>query len=226
MIYKRSFLTKKQQETLDFIVNFMKRNGNAPTINEMREGLKLSSLRSVTQRLEGLERRGFIKRDRFQHRSITILQERDPSLPAGTVRIPLIAAVGADALKVYAQEQYNEYLTVDKDMVPDLRKEIVAVKVIGNSMVDAGLHNGDYVLVEIGEHPVNGDLVIANIGDMAVVKRLQLTPDTVILNPESKTGMYQPIFMNDTSKIWGKVLRTIRMRPEKEDLTYDYQISE
>ena len=134
MIYKRTILTEKQQETLDFIANFMKKTGNAPTINEMREGLRLTLLRSVTQRLEALERKGFIKRDRFQHRSITILQERDPSLPAGTVRIPLIASVGADALQIYAQEQYNEYLTVDKDMVPDLRKEIVAVKVIGNSI--------------------------------------------------------------------------------------------
>ena len=223
MIKKRIVLTDKQQETLDFIVTFMKKNGTAPTINEMREGLKLSSLRSVTQRMEALERKGFITRDRFQHRGISILKAMDPSRPLGTIRLPLIASAGADALRVYAQEQYSEYLTVEKDMVPDLRKEVVAIRVIGNSMLDAGLRSGDYVLVEVGEHPNNGDLVVAILGDMAVVKRLQITPDAAILKPEVKSGMYQPILMNDTSKIFGKVLKTISMRPDTGDYTYDYE---
>lgn len=121
----------------------------------------------------------------------------------------------------YAQEQYGEYLTVENSIVPDLRKEIVAIKVVGNSMTDAGLNNGDYVMVEVGEHPQNDDLVVAIIGDMAVVKRIQFTKNAVILMPESKNKMYQLIILSDTSKIFGKALRTIKIRPGTEDYTYE-----
>ncbi len=220
MTHQRAVLTDKQRETLEFLRDYERRTGQAPTIKELREGLGLSSLRSVTQRLEALERKGFIKRDPFRHRSITVLDHINPFSPAGTIQIPVIASAGADAAQVYAQEQYGEYLTVDKEMVGD-RKEIVAIRAIGNSMVDAGIKNGDYVLVEVGGNVEDGDLVVALLGDMAVVKRVQFTKDAVILNPDSKSGAYQPIVMQDDSKIFGKVVRTISVQPDKEEITYE-----
>ena len=219
MISRKTILTQKQLDTLDFIKDFIGRVGAAPTINELRNGLKLQSLRSVTQRLEALERKGFIKRDRFKQRNIVVLEDMDPYSPAGTMRIPVIASAGADAMQVYAQQQYDEYVSVDKEMI-DSRKEIVAIKAVGNSMVDAGIKNGDYVLVEVGSNVENGDRVAAIVGDMALIKRIQFTPDAVILNPESKNGHYQPIIMKDDSCVFGKVLRTIKIWRDDGELTY------
>ncbi len=212
----KTVLTQKQRETLDFIRSFTDRTGNPPTIKEMRDALKLSSLRSVSQRLEALERKGYITRDPFKHRSVTVLE----NLNSGTTQVPVIASAGADAMQVYAQQQYDEYISVEKDMV-DARKEIVAIKAVGNSMTDAGIRNGDYVLVEVDGNVENGDLVVALLGDMAVVKRVQFTSNAVILNSESKNGSYQPIVMSDNSKIFGRVLRTINMRKDNDEITYE-----
>ncbi len=221
MINQRTVLTKKQRETLDFINDFEGKAGQPPTIKEMREGLKLLSLRSVTQRLEALERKGFIKRDPFKHRGITVLDHLNPFSPEGTMQIPVIASAGADAAQVYAEQQYDEYISVEENMLEG-RKEIVAIKAIGNSMVDAGIRNGDYVLVEVGGNVENGNLVVAILGDMAVVKRVKFANDgAVVLYPESKSGAYQPIVMPNGSKIFGKVLRTINIRNDEEEYTYE-----
>ncbi len=225
MINRRTILTQKQKETLDFIDKFITKTGSAPTMNELRTGLGLSSLRSVSQRLEALERKGFIKRDRFRHRGISLLPEYIDTTPSGTIQIPVIASAGADAMQVYAQEQYDEYLTIDKSMI-NPKKEIVAIRAIGSSMVDANIRSGDYVLVEVGGNVENCDRVIAILGDMAVIKKIQFTADAVVLYPEAKGGSYQPIVMPDDSKIFGRVLRTISMKNnDNQEITYDYKIS-
>lgn len=214
MINRKTILTKKQQETLAFLEDFIGKHGNSPTIKEIGVALKLSSLRSVTQRLEALERKGFIGHNRFRQRSITILN--DPLAPTGMVQVPVIASVGADAMQIYAQHQYDEYISVDKTMI-NPRKEIVAVKAVGNSMVDANIRNGDYVLLEVGGNPEEGDLVVAVVDGMAVVKRLHFASDAVVLKPESKNRAYQPIVMSNDSHIFGKVMRIIKMDRNEDD---------
>ena len=212
----KTILTPKQQETLEFIKSSISRNGKSPTIGELRDGLRLKSLRSVTQRLEALENKGFIKRDRFQHRSIRVLEDINPYAPLGTVRLPVIASAGCDAAEVYAEGRYDEYIAVDKSMV-DSRKDIVAIKAVGNSMVDAGIRNGDYVLVEVTDGVDSGDRVVAILGDMAVIKRLKKVPGAILLNPESKNGGYAPIVMREDFKIFGKVLSVIPASYHGED---------
>ena len=203
-------ITQKQEETLDFIKNFITRNGESPTITQLSGGLGLKSLRSVTQRLEALEAKGLIKRDRFRHRGISLLNPLDPTMaPKGTERIPVIASAGCDTMQVYAQEQYDEFLMVDKQLL-DPRKEIVAIKAVGNSMVDYGLHNGDYALVEVTENIQNGDRVVAIVGDMAVIKKFKKVTGAIILESESKGNDYPPIILKEGfSKIFGKVLNII-----------------
>ena len=218
----RMSLTQKQQETLDFIRGFSRRTSQSPTISEIAVNFGLKSLRSVTQRLESLEEKGFIKRDSFKQRNITLLDHVNPSSPMGTIQIPVIASAGCDALQVYAQQQYGEYLSIDENILGG-RKEIVAIKAIGNSMVDAGIRNGDYVLVEVGGNVENNDLVVAILGDMAVVKRIQFIKDGIVLRPESKSESYKPIVMSGefNSKIFGKVLRTLSMQRDEEEITYE-----
>lgn len=216
MFNKRIILSQKQKETLDFIKSFINKSGDAPTISELGEGLKLNSLRSVTQRLESLVNKGFIKRDRFKHRGISIVDDRNIFAPSGTAQVPVIASAGCDAMAVYAQQEYDEYLSVESALLKP-NQEIVAIRAVGNSMTDAGIHNGDYVLVEVTDQVDTGDRVVAVIGDMAVIKRLKRVPGMVILNPESRTGGYAPIVMQDDSRIFGKVLSVISASYREED---------
>lgn len=216
------FLTQKQQETLDFIKKFIARNGFAPLITELCESLKLKSLRSVIQRLESLESKGFIKRDRFKHRGITLIDDTNPFSPEGTIRIPVIASAGCDQMEVYAQEKSDEYISVDKKMVSS-HKDIVAIKAVGNSMVDAGIFNGDYVLVEVRSDASENDRVVAVIGDMAVIKRFHRKSNAIILQPESKNGGYSPIVMREDFQIFGKVLSVIpNFKNNSDDVEFEY----
>lgn len=218
---KKITLSPKQRDTLDFIKSFILEYKKAPTITELSGGLSLKSLRSVTQRLESLEKRGLIKRDSFKHRGISIIDARTTT-PSGMMQIPVIASAGCDAAEVYAQEQYGEFLTIDKGMIGN-HKDIAAIKAVGNSMVDAGIHNGDYVIVEVTNNVSSGDRVVAILGDMAVIKKLRVTQTSRILEPESKGNGYSPIVMGDNSKIFGKVLSIISMSEPEDDyqLIYD-----
>ncbi len=216
MLNRKIVLSPKQKETLDLIKSYIEQAGESPTIKELRDGLKLASLRSVTQRLESLERKGFIKRDRFKWRSIVVIEDVTLNAPDGMVQLPVIASAGCDAMQIYAEAKYDEFITVDRSMV-DPRKEIVAIKAVGNSMKDAGISNGDYVLVEVTENVDSGDRVVAILGDMAVIKRLKKVPGMVILNPESRTSGYAPIVMRDDSRIFGKVLSVIPASYRGED---------
>ena len=135
-------------------------------------------------------------------------------------RIPLIASAGCDAMQVYAEHQYDEFIMVENKLL-DPRKEVVAIKAIGNSMIDAGITNGDYVLVEVTGDVQNGDRVVAILGgDMAVIKRFKRVSGATILEPESRTGGYSPIILSeDSGKIFGKVRSVIPMS-NRDDIEY------
>jgi len=223
MLYRRTILSPKQQETLDFIKQYRLKNGEAPKILEIKEALKLDSLRSVTQRLEALESKGFIRRDRFKHRGITVIESsRDSFNTAGIVRVPVIASAGCDAMEVFAQERYDEYLAIDKSLIGS-HKDIVAIKAVGSSMIDAGIHNGDYILMEVTHEARNGDRVVAVIGDMAVIKTFQRVPGAVILNPEAKGAGYSPIVLKEDFQVFGKVISVIPSSfREQDELVWDF----
>jgi repressor LexA len=215
---KQIIISPKQQETLDFIKKYVVTSGESPTITELRIGLGLKSLRSVTQRIESLEAKGLLKRNRFQHRGISIIEEGQN--PLGLIQIPVIASAGCDAKTIYAQKCYDEFLMVDKKLTKN-KPNVVVIKALGNSMIDAGIKNGDYVLTEVTDDVSSGDRVVAILGDMAVIKKLKITPTATILEPESKDGGYHPIIISEeNSKIFGKVISIIPMSKVEDD----YQI--
>src|SRR5690242_19196746 len=108
-------LTQVQEETLALIKRYIAKHGQSPTLTELQKDLKLASLRSVTQRIEALERKGFIARDRFQHRSIKVLKTVvSQYLPSDFIAVPVIASAGCDAMEVYAQDEFGEFIAVDK----------------------------------------------------------------------------------------------------------------
>jgi repressor LexA len=199
---------------------YIAKHGESPTMVELGKEFKLSSLRSVTQRLESLEKKGLIRRDAFRRRGITLLERSQT--PAGFIEVPVIASAGCDAMGVYAQDEFGEYILVDKSLI-NVHTNIAAIKAIGDSMQDAGIRNGDYVIVEVTEHVQNGDRVVAIIGNMALIKRYTESGGVVVLNPENRDGGYHPIVVNqEDSKIFGKVLSIIPGTEWIDDVKIEY----
>jgi repressor LexA len=217
---RRDTLTPAQQKTHSFLKSYIAKHGEAPTMTELSKAFRLKSLRSVTQRIEALERKGLVKRDPFQHRSIKLLEKA--GAPAGFIEVPVIASAGCDAMGVYAQDEFGEYILVDKSLI-NVHTNIAAIKAVGDSMQDAGIRNGDYVIVEVTEYVNNGDRVVAIIGNMAVIKRYTRSGDVVVLNPENRDGGYSPIVVNqEDSKIFGKVLSIIPGTEWVDDIKIEY----
>lgn len=216
-------LTKAQEETLFLIKRYIARHGQSPTVVELQKELALRSLRSVTQRLEALERKGFISRSPFQHRSIKVLGTVSTQyLPSDFIAVPVIASAGCDAMEVYAQDEFGEFIAVDRKLL-GRATSVAAIKAIGDSMQDAGIMDGDYVVVEVTDQVQDGDRVVAIIGNMAVIKQLSHAGNVAILNPENKTAGYKPIVVNqEDSKIFGKVLSIIPNTDWMDDVKIEY----
>lgn len=205
----RQSLTSKQKRVLDNIRLYIKAKGEPPTLEELRENLGFHSLRTVTQYLEILERKGYIIRHKFSRRSIE-LRADEHDQPNHTISVPVVANVGCDDLSVFAREEADEYLEVDPAVSGG--DEIVAVRAIGDSMLDAGINSGDYVLIRFTDQAQNGDRVAAIVGDMVTVKRYEKKDGVVVLYPMNKDPKYKPIVMHENFKIAGKVLCVIPQR--------------
>ncbi len=216
-------LTAAQEETLALIKRHIARHGQSPTILELKQALSLRSIRSVTQRLEALERKGFISRDRFQHRSIKVLGTISTQyLASDFIAVPVIASAGCDAMEVFAQDEFGEFIAVDRKLV-GRATSIAGIKAVGDSMIDAGIHNGDYVIVEVTDQVGNGDRVVAIIGNMAVIKRYEQAQGVTLLHPENAKESYTPIVVSEEdSKIFGKVLSIIPGIEWQDDVKIEY----
>jgi len=216
-------LTPAQQETLSLIKSYIAKHGQSPTITELQKSLKLSSIRSVTQRIESLEKKGFIRRDRFQHRSIKVLENVTTYFPSSDfIAVPVIASAGCDAMEVYAQDEFGEFIAVDRKLI-GRATSVAAIKAVGDSMEDAGIKNGDFVIVEVTDRVQDNDRVVAIIGNMAVIKRYTHSGDYVVLQPENKAAGYHPIVVKEEdSKIFGKVLSIIPNTEWEDDVKIEY----
>lgn len=218
-------LTPAQKQTLALIQEHTDAHGKSPTITELRDMLKLRSLRSVTQRIEGLEKKGLITRNRFQHRGITILEGVKSQMSSDLIQVPVIASAGCDAMDVYAEQSFGEYIVVDRSLIGGRKNStnIAAVRAVGDSMQDAGIHSGDYVIVEVTDRVENGDRVVAILGNMAVIKRFERVDEVVYLNPENKYGTYHPIVVREEdSRVFGKVLSIIPGTEWVDDIKVEY----
>ncbi len=199
-------LTGKQKRVLDNIELYIRAKGEPPTLDELRQNLGFKSLRTVMQYIETLERKGYIVRRKYSRRNIELRAVDAEGRSAMLVSVPVVANVGCDDLSVFAQEQTDEFLQVDKQIVDEVHGEIVAVRAVGDSMADAGVKSGDYILVQFTDKVKSGDRVAAIIGDMVTVKRLERRNGVTILYPESKDPKYKPIILRDNFKIAGRVL--------------------
>lgn len=215
---EKKILTKKQQRVYNFIKKRMTASGKAPTLSEIAGEIEVSSLRTVTQYLESMERKGVIVRNRYAQRGIRLVEDRGPA--EEMVQIPLFGSAGCGNPSIIAQQVFDEYVMISSDMINGNRDDLFVIRAIGESMQDSGISDGDLVLAQRTEDVQTGDRVIAIVEGDAVIKRLTLANDVAILNPETKDPQYHPIILKrDNFHIFGKVIRIIRIQKSE-----DYQI--
>ncbi len=206
-------VTKRQQAVLDCIEECIREKGYGPTVREICSHLGLSSPSTVHVHLKALEDKGLIKRDPMKSRSITLAHPKDESLEVSNViapsfgravEVPLVGNVAAGS-PILAEENITDTMTLPTDIVGDAPSFMLSVR--GDSMIEAGINDGDYVVVK--EQPVanNGDIVVALIDDGATVKRFYREKDHIRLQPENSS--MDPIITRDCS-IAGKVVAVFR----------------
>jgi repressor LexA len=214
-------LTEKQKKFYDSLKRMIEKSGESPTVAELVRLMKFSSPRAVTQYLESLERKGLIERHRYERRGIRLVGSEDSDFRNGsvaTIDIPVIASAGCDHMAIFAQRNFGDYICVATSLLQGVKKDnVVCVKAVGDSMVDAGIKTGDYVLVEVTEGVNEGDLVVAIIDGFAVIKKIEFATNAVVLRPVSSDPQYKPIILRRDFQIFGKVIDVIRMKP-KDDI--------
>ncbi len=218
-------LTEKQKRFYDGLRRLIERNGESPTVAELVRLMKLSSPRAATQYLESLERKGLIERRRYEHRGIR-LRYADGVDGAGarvpmTVQIPVFGSAGCDNMAVFAHRNLGDYICIATELLQGRKKDnVVCIKAVGDSMLDAGIKEGDHVLVEVVEQGADavatGDLVVAIVDSFAVIKKLEFADNAIILRPVSSDPQYKPIILKRDFRIFGKVIDVIRVQPKGE----------
>ncbi len=210
-------LTKKQTEVLKAIERHISKTNQSPTIFELKKALKVSSTRTVTQYLEALEKKGFIFRTKNRARNIELMNTTD-DVYGETITLPVIGAAACGSLNVYAEESFNEFVQVAQSILGKKRNEVIVIRALGLSMQDAGIDDGDLVLVELTDDVEDGDVVAAVIDGMAVIKKISYAKNAVVLNPVTPIGSYKQIIMKRDFKVLGKVLHTIKAKPQDEEI--------
>lgn len=192
-------LTPKQKSVLDYLRAYIEDHTFAPSYREIAQHLGLKSVATVAEHVETLERKGFLSKDRLEARSIQVT----PSWDERTFEIPLMGIIAAGA--PIAAIRTNETIDIPRSMMgPD----VFALRVRGDSMIEDGILEGDYVVIQRTNQPKNGDIVVALLDDENVtLKRYYKEKDTIRLQPANPK--YPPIRTNQV-EIQGKVLGVIR----------------
>ncbi|ALS22491.1 MULTISPECIES: transcriptional repressor LexA [Paenibacillus] len=202
-----SKISNRQQAILDFIKNEVREKGYPPSVREIGEAVGLASSSTVHGHLERLEKKGMIRRDPTKPRAIEILDgsSADGAFSVSVARVPLIGRVTA-GVPITATENIEDYFPLPSHYVKN--DNVFMLSVIGESMIEAGIHNGDYVIVRQQQTANNGDIVVAMTeDDEATVKTFYKEKDHIRLQPENPT--MEPLRLKNVT-ILGKVIGVFR----------------
>lgn len=197
-------ISKKQQEILEYIKSQILERGFPPAVREICEAVGLKSTSSVHSHLETLEKNGYIRRDPTKPRAIEILDDDFNLVRREMVNVPIIGRVAAGQ-PILAEENIEDYFPFPADRMPN--KQTFLLRVKGESMINAGILDGDFVLVEEAKSASNGDMVVALIDDGATVKTFYKEEGVFRLQPEN--DFMDPIIVKEVS-ILGKVIGVMR----------------
>lgn len=198
-------ITDKQREILEYIKEMILKKGYPPAVREICEAVHLKSTSSVHSHLESLEKNGYIRRDPTKPRTIEILDDNFALTRRELVNVPVIGTVAA-GVPILAEQNIEDYLPIPAEILPN--KEVFMLKVKGNSMIEAGIYNGDKVIVAKQPNAENGDKVVALVDDSATVKTFYKENGHFRLQPENSS--MDPIIL-DQVEILGKVIGLFRM---------------
>ncbi len=205
------FLTPRQQQFYDLLQQYMKKSGQAPTIEELKEFLEqndwgtIKSLNSITQYLDALESAGKIRRVR-KKRGVSLTESAD------TVSVPVLPnPVACGAPTNLIEERATEHRTLSRRLVR-APEHTYLFRATGDSMNRAGIEEGDFVLVEATQDIKDSDIVLATLDGCGTLKELKRGKNTITLLPRSSNPIHQPIYLHedDDFLINGKVVEILK----------------
>jgi len=197
-------LTKRQKEIFDFIRRYAAKTGYPPTVREIGKAVGLHSSSTVHAHLANLEKIGLLRRDPSKPRAIELLFDRAKKTILPGRGLPLVGNVAAGE-PIVAEENVEEYIEIP-DVIGGEEGDYI-LRVRGESMVDAGIFDGDYAVVRPAEETGDGEIVVALVGDEATVKRFFREEDHVRLQPENES--MEPIRTTDAA-VLGRVIGVLR----------------
>ena len=198
-------LSDKQQQILEFIKQRILEKGYPPAVREICQAVHLRSTSSVHSHLETLERKGYIRRDPTKPRAIEIIDDEFNLSRREIAHIPIVGTITAGE-PILAVENVEDYFPIEPGLI-HYKKDTFMLHVRGNSMINAGIFDGDLVIVERQTTADNGEIVVAMIDDSATVKRFFKEKDHYRLQPENDS--MEPIIVSELTII-GKVIGLYR----------------
>lgn len=198
-------ITDRQKELLQFIVKQIREHSMPPSISEMAEFLKVKSKNAVAKLLNALEDEGYVKTN-GKARGITVLQSLGESLQKGLVRVPILGNIQAGSPHL-AEEFVEDWINLPQTLTKG-RRDVFLLKVRGDSMVNAGIFEGDLVIVRPTKEAKNNEIVVALLHDEATVKRFVQIKNRAYLKAENPD--YKNIYPKEEWMVQGKVVGVIR----------------
>lgn len=198
-------LSDKQFKLLDFIVSEIRDNNLPPSISEMAAYLRLKSKNAVAKLLDQLEQKEFIKTN-GKARGITVLDSIGQSLQKGMFAAPILGTIQA-GLPIMAEQQIEDWINLPETLIRN-RRDVFLLRVRGDSMKDAGILEGDLVIVKPTKDVKNKDIVVALLHDEVTVKRFIKIQNRAYLKPENEN--YKNIYPQEEWTVQGKVVGVIR----------------
>ncbi len=198
-------ISNKQKEILEYLKSQIINKGYPPAVREICEAVKLKSTSSVHSHLETLEKNGYIRRDPSKPRAIEIIDDEFNLTRREVVNVPIVGTITAGQ-PILAVENYSGYFPIPSEYMPNDETFMLMVK--GDSMINAGIFNGDKILVQKQSHAKNGDFVVALIEEEVTVKTFYKENGYYRLQPENDT--MEPIIVSNL-QILGKVIGLFRM---------------
>lgn len=199
-----SELTEKERQVLEYITDTIRREGFSPSVRDIGEALKIKSTSTVQSYIKRLEEKGVLKRESGKSRTLRIdTYQRDSQR---TVKVPILGKVAAGK-PILAIENQEGYVDFPMPGVSRGYKDLFALRVAGESMINAGILSGDIVVVRRENYAENGDIVVALVEDEATVKRFYKENGHFRLQPENPT--MEPIIVDEVF-ILGRVVAVLR----------------
>lgn len=200
-------LTKRQEDTLQFVKEYIVSHGYPPTVREIAEALKVSSPATIQAHLDGLADKGYIKKGSNKNRTIELMVDNEFSnKDEQVIDVPLLGKITAGS-PIEAIENPNNYFSLPSYLIPKDR-EVFTLEVSGESMINAGIHDGDIVIIERRNTARNGEIIVAMTDENEVtLKTFYKEKNYIRLQPENDT--MEPIILNNVT-ILGKAIGLYR----------------